>query len=109
MGVFGPTLEVPGLPAMLPGLCAILIVRNPQEPLTAFTVSVVDSAGKEVSPPSTQKIAPEQEAKIAHQFQVKIVPFPVSAEGDVTFRFTFNDTDEIGVELRITIRKKPSA
>jgi hypothetical protein len=108
MGVFGPTIQAPTLPITLPGgLCAILFVRNPGEPLTKVTISVRDPAGKDILPAMTNDIAGPY-ANIQHQFQLQIVPFPLAAEGDITFRYTFNDGEEIGIEFAITVQKKPA-
>jgi hypothetical protein len=106
MGVFGPSLEVDGVPGMLKGLCAVLLVRNPMEPLTHARAQVLDSSGDRIIDGGSQPIAPTTLERYQHQFQVSVFPFPVQAEGDITFRFTFNNGDEIGSEGRVTVRRK---
>lgn len=107
MGVFGPSIEVETLPTLLPGLCAVLIVRDPHESLTEVTTALLDASNNPILPANSQTVSPPGGAmKFAYQFQVKLVPFPLAAEGDITFRFTFNRGGDIGVALPIKVRLK---
>ena len=108
MGVCGPLMDVPGLPGLLSSLCAVVFVRNPAEPLRTVTISIIDPNGAPLGGPNTQQVVEVHDDEKMYQFQVKAAPFPVSTEGVWTFRFTFNDTDEIGMDATIRVRNKQS-
>jgi hypothetical protein len=111
MGVYGPTVEVASFPFLLPSLCAVLLIRKPREPLTTATSVVLDMTGNPMFPAGTQTLSPPTVTgtKLMYQLQVKMVPFILLAEGTITFRFTFDGSDQIGMELPITVRRTPGA
>jgi hypothetical protein len=110
MGVFGPIIDVPGFPGAMPMLCAVGLVKNPAEPLETVTMTIIDPNGATLGSSDTQPVAKINDEQVLHQFQIKVAPFPIQGEGIWTFRFTFNGSDEVGMETQVKVRKlRPTA
>jgi len=107
MGVYGPTLEVDTLPALIPSLCVTLLVRNPRQPINSISVIATAPNGTRImkGTTATPSLFPEPHMA-AHT--AKVFPVLLDCEGDFRVVFQFNGSPNIGVEASIRVKRKPA-
>lgn len=108
LGVFGPSIEIERIPAMMPMLCGSVLVLNAREPITHIAAQFMDPAGKPLLAVESD-VGPsvDEQASLA-SYSFKMFPVKFDVEGEYRFFVRFNRTADIGVERSIRVRVKSS-
>lgn len=108
MGVYGPTIDVVSLPALLPAISVVLLVRNPvalPEQMT-FKVTRPDGVTMVDTGPQLAK-AEGTKRPFDAEWVVRFAPFRLDVEGPHKFSFTFGVASEtFAAETTIVIALK---
>lgn len=108
MGVYGSSLEVAGLPALLPAICASVLVKNPKEPFTSVDTEVHDPSGKVIAKIHAEKLERPPWPEYTSVHSIKALSILLETEGMLRFVFRFNGSSDTGVECAIRVRRKDS-
>lgn len=106
IGVMGPSLEVPSVPAMEPTIAVFLWLLNPKVAVTSATVVLRAPDGTEIArSESSLAVAVPPPAPFAFNLHVKLFPFSIPAFGWYCFSVSLNGDPDLGFERRLLVRK----
>lgn len=108
MGIYGPSIQFPSFPAVLPSMALLVALENPGESFECFSVELAKPDGTPLFPratgPAAQDLPPPP---FVSNYQYKIFPVPFPEPGSYIVRFRFDTNDLIGIDRVLYVRRMP--
>ena len=107
MGVFGPSIEVDAVPIVLPSLCVVVLVLNPEEWFENHRARVLGPDGRELVSSTIAAARPTEQGPYQSQWIWKMVPFPIVQPGEYQVQWLFDESGHVGFSRKLTVRVRP--